>query len=278
LDFLVTDITILELDPQFGSPGLSIVITGHNFAAISGSDVVIKFDGTTIETLDTDSNGDISGTLVIPAKSTGNYQVEAEQQTYNIQVSETFRVGTILTILAPQTGPTGTMVTLTGIGFTPSGKWDAYFGDVSIFEDEDVSGDTTLSSFFYIPTVEAGEHTLTVVDLDEGIEIETDFNVTESTSLSFDPESAPVGFNISVEGMYFAESTGGWRSTREPTRLPQMRRGRSRPGGWSPTPSAWEAIPSTPPTTRASSPSSPSRSPPSSSPSHPTSRPTTEGK
>ena len=209
MDFLVTNITTIELEPQFGGPGLSIGITGHNFAARSGSDVVIKFDGTPIKTLDTNSNGDISGTILIPAKSTGYYQVEAEQTTYNIQTSETFRVGTILTILAPQTGPTGTRVTLTGIGFTPSGKWDAYFGDVTIFEDEDVSGDTTLSGLFYIPTVEAGEHTLTVVDLDADIQVEADFTVTESTSLSFDPESAPVGFNVTVEGMYFAESTGG---------------------------------------------------------------------
>ena len=208
MDFLVTDITTIELEPQFGGPGSSVGITGHNFAAISGSDVVIKFDGTTIETLDTDSNGDISGTLLIPAKSSGNYQVKAEQQTYNIQVSETFRVGAILTILAPQTGPTGTKVTLTGIGFTPSGKWDAFFEEVSIFEDEDVSGDTTLSGFFYVPTVEAGVHTLTVVDLDADLEVEVTFTVTESTSLSFDPESGPVGFNVTVEGMYFAESTG----------------------------------------------------------------------
>lgn len=209
MDFLVTNITTIELEPQFGGPGSSVGITGHNFAARSGSDVVIIFDGTPIETLDTNSNGDISGTIMIPAKSTGNYQVEAEQATYNIQVSETFRVGAIFTILAPQTGPTGTRVTLTGIGFTPSGNWDAFFGDVTIFEDEDVSGDTTLSGLFYIPTVEAGEHTLTVVDLDADIQVEADFTVTESTSLSFDPESAPVGFNVTVEGMYFAESTGG---------------------------------------------------------------------
>jgi hypothetical protein len=208
-DFLVKDITAIELEPQFGGPGSSVGITGHNFAAIPGSDVVIKFDGTIIETLDTNSNGDISGILLIPAKSSGNYQVEAEQQTYNIQTIETFRVGAILTILAPQTGPTGTRVTLTGIGFTPSGNWDAYFGNVTIFEDEAVSGDTTLSGFFYIPTVEVGEHTLTVVDLDADIDVETDFTVTETTSLSFDPELAPVGFNVTVEGMYFAESTGG---------------------------------------------------------------------
>jgi hypothetical protein len=208
MDFLVTNITTIELEHQFGGPGSSIGITGHNFAAISGSDVVIKFDGTPIETLDTNSNGDFSGIILIPAKSTGNYQVEAKQQTYNIQASESFRLGAIYVILAPKTGPTGTRVTLTGIGFTPSGMWDAYFGDVSIFEDEAVSGDTTLSGFFYIPTVEAGEHTVTVVDLDADIEVETDFTVTESTSLSLDPESAPVGFNITIEGMHFAESTG----------------------------------------------------------------------
>jgi hypothetical protein len=208
VDFLVTNITTIELEPQFGGPGSSIGITGHNFAAIPGSDVVIKFDGTTIETLDTNSNGDISGTLLIPAKSSGNYQVDAEQQAYNIQTSETFRVGAILTILAPQTGPTGTRVTLTGIGFTPGGTWDASLGGVSIFEDENVGGDTTLSGFFYIPTVGAGVHTLTVVDLDADIEVDTDFTVTETTSLSLDPESAPVGFNVTIEGMYFAESTG----------------------------------------------------------------------
>jgi hypothetical protein len=208
MDFLVTDITTIELEPQFGGPGSSIGITGHNFAAISGSDVVIKFDGTTIETLNTDSNGDISGTLSIPAKSNGNYQVEAKQSTFNIQVSETFRVGAILTILAPQTGPTGTKVTLTGIGFTPGGSWEAYLGNVSIFEGEDVSGDTTLSGLFYVPTVEAGEYTVTVVDLDEGIEVDTDFTVTESTSLSFEPESAPVGFNVTFDGGYFSESSG----------------------------------------------------------------------
>ncbi len=209
MDFLVTNITTIELEPQFGGPGSSVGITGHNFAAISGLGVAIKFDGTLIQTLFTDSNGDISGTIVIPAKVNGDYQVEAEQQTYNIQVSESFRVGSFLTILAPMTGPTGTRVTLTGIGFTPSGTWDASFGGVSVFDDEAVSGDTTLSGSFYIPTVEACEYTLTVVDLDADLEVEAAFTVTETTSLSFDPESGPVGFNVSVEGLYFAESTGG---------------------------------------------------------------------
>ncbi|UCH58068.1 MAG: hypothetical protein JSV18_04005 [Candidatus Bathyarchaeota archaeon] len=140
--------------------------------------------------------------------STGNYQVEAEQQSYNIEASETFRVGTILVILAPKVGPTGTRVTLTGVGFTPGGKWEAYLGEIAILKNKDVSGDTTLFGSFYVPTVEAGEYTVTVVDLDEGIEVETDFTVTETTSLSLNPVSAPIAFNITVVGTYFAESAG----------------------------------------------------------------------
>ena len=208
MDFLVTDITTIELEPQFGAPGSNARITGQNFAAISGLDVVIKFDGTPVKTLETNSKGEISGTIMIPAISTGNYQVKAEQQSYNIEASKTFRAGSILMLLAPMTGPTGTRVILTGMGFTPGGKWDAYLGDVLIFDGMTVSGDTTLSGFFYIPTVEQGEYTVTVVDLEEDIDVEIDFTVTESTSLSIHPASAPVGLNVTVEGMYFAESTG----------------------------------------------------------------------
>ncbi|GAH01928.1 unnamed protein product, partial [marine sediment metagenome] len=80
-DFLVTDITTIELETQFGAPGTNIGITGHNFAAISGLDVAIKFDGNLIKTLETNSKGEISGTIMIPAISSGNYQMKAEQQT-----------------------------------------------------------------------------------------------------------------------------------------------------------------------------------------------------
>jgi hypothetical protein len=94
--------------------------------------------------LDTNLNGDISGIITIPAVASGSYELKAEQQNYNIEVNETFRVGTIIVILAPKTGPSGTKVTLTGTGFTSGGKWDAYFGEILIFNNEDISGDTTL--------------------------------------------------------------------------------------------------------------------------------------
>lgn len=205
--FFVTGITTIELVPHFGGPGTIVGVIGYNFAAISNSDVVIKFDGDPVATLKTNSNGEISGVFIVPALSTGNYMVVAEQPSYNIDANEVFRLGTIIVIIAPMTGPTGTKVTLTGTGFTANGKWEAFLGDIPIFEEKDVASDTTLFGNFYVPIVEVGEHTIKVVDLDEDIFITTDFTVTHNTSLSFDPPSAPVGFNVSIEGMYFAESS-----------------------------------------------------------------------
>jgi hypothetical protein len=205
--FFVTGITTIELVPHFGGPGTIVGVIGYNFAAISNSDVVIKFDGDPVATLKTNSNGEISGVFIVPALSTGNYMVVAEQPSYNIDANEVFRLGTIIVIIAPMTGPTGTKVTLTGTGFTANGKWEAFLGDIPIFEEKDVASDTTLFGNFYVPIVEVGEHTIKVVDLEEDIFVTTDFTVTHNTSLSFDPSEAPVGFNVSIEGMYFAESS-----------------------------------------------------------------------
>ena len=205
IDFHVTELATIELDPQFGPPGSRVDVHGSHFAAISGSDVVIEISGTQ-KTLDTNSKGEISGSITIPAIPSGNYVVEATQDYYNIEASESFRVGTMIVLLEPETGPTGTRVALNGLGFTPGGDWEAYLDDVLIFEDEDVSGDTTISGTFYVPTIEEGTYTVTVVDTEEDIEVKADFTVTGTTELTFDPSSAPVGFNVSVEGLYFAES------------------------------------------------------------------------
>jgi DNA-directed RNA polymerase subunit RPC12/RpoP len=205
--FLVTAITTLELTPTFGGPGTIVGIVGYNFAEISDSEVVIKFDGDPVTTLETNSDGDISGVFLVPALSQGNYMVVAEQVSYNIEASKVFRLGTIVVILEPKTGPTGTKVTLTGIGFTADGEWEAFFGDIPIFEEMTVANDTTLFGNFYVPVANVEEYTITVVDLDEDVSVTMGFTVTDNTSLSFDPPSSPVGFNVTIEGMYFAESS-----------------------------------------------------------------------
>jgi hypothetical protein len=208
VDFLVTHITTIELEPKVGGPGKDIGIYGSNFAVFSASDVVIKFNGNPILTLEVNSTGEISGVFLVPALPNGIYIVEAEQANFNIVAIESFRVGTVFVISVPKTGPTGTMITLTGTGFTAGGKWEANLDDIPIFTNMDVGGDSTFSGTFYIPVIDIGEHSITVLDLEENFEIETDFTVTGRTSLTFDPPSALVDFNVTVEGVFFAESSG----------------------------------------------------------------------
>ena len=202
--FTVTGLTGIVLDPMFGPPGTSVSIEGSNFAP--STEVTISVGTTEVKTLQSNSNGEFSGSFGIPAIASGTYDVTAEQEDYNIEESRSFRVGTMVAILTPTTGPTGTEVALMGTGFTAGGEWNASMNGKTLFEDESVGGDTTLFGTFYVPTLEPGEYTVTITDVDEEIRVMKEFTVTDKTSITMEPIAAPVEYNVTIEGSYFAES------------------------------------------------------------------------
>lgn len=204
--FLVTGLAVITVDPMFGPPGTSVSIKGINFAPSRA--VAVSISGTGKKTFLTNSKGEFGGSYTIPAISSGTYDLTAEQVGFNVMDSRPFRVGTMVVILSPTNGPSGTHVALTGTGFTAGGDWNASMGGKVLFEDESVSGDTTLFGFFYVPTLEPGVYTVTVTDVNENIKVTKQFTVTEKTSINMDPVTAPVGFNVTIEGFYFAESDG----------------------------------------------------------------------
>jgi hypothetical protein len=66
---------------------------------------------------------------------------------------------------------------------------------------------------FYVPTLDPGTYTLAVLDIATEITVNTEFTVTDKTVITTDPIVAPNGFNVTIEGMYFAEAEdddGGW--------------------------------------------------------------------
>jgi hypothetical protein len=204
--FRVTELSEISLDPEFGPQGSSVSITGNKFAP--SSDVEISIDGSTVKTLRTNSNGHFDGTFRIPAISMGTYTVTAEQGAYNIDESQSFRIGTMIVILSSSSGPCGKKVTLSGTGFTPNGHWNASIDGVSLFEDETVSGDAYLFGTFYVPTLDPGTYTVTITDIDEGIMVKNQFMVTQRTSVTLEPSIFPAGSNVTLKGSYFAESDG----------------------------------------------------------------------
>jgi hypothetical protein len=213
-DFEVTGDAEVEMDPEYGLQGETIVLEGWNFTQISGEDVEVTIDGTDVDDYETDSDGEFDETFTVPAKTSGAYELRAEQADYNIYAEEDFRIGLMIVIVSPDDGPTGTLVTLTGAGFSENMSWNATFDGEELWEEEDVNAEGEIEEAgeipsFYVPTVEPGIYTITVLDIDTEIEVEVEFEVTESTYVTTDPEMAPNDYNVSIEGWYFMELEGG---------------------------------------------------------------------
>jgi len=228
-DFEVLGLAEIDVDPGYGVQGSKITIEGWNFTQISGEDLTLElweesnpgvsgYDTyvTDIDDYETGSNGEFTGTFTVPARSSKLYQLKAVMDDAQMLISDTkeFRIGSIIVILSPTSGPTGTEVILTGTGFTENMDWNATFGDLDLITDGEIDGDGNLEKngggipTFYVPTVDPGVYTIMVYDIDADIEVEVEYTVTDSTMVMFDPVVAPQDYNITISGKYFAAEDG----------------------------------------------------------------------
>jgi len=204
LDFEVLGEAEIKADPAYGVQGAKIHIDGYNFTQIDGEEVEIYIDTTYIKTFETDNDGTFSGTITIPAVASESYTLYAYQDDYEIEGSTGFRVGLMIVILTPESGPTGTVVTLTASGFTGSGEWNATLGDIVLYEDEQTDSDGTISEQFFVPTVDPGTYSVVVRDVDAEIDVTSSFTITHRAFIETDPMVAPNGYNVTITGKYFS--------------------------------------------------------------------------
>jgi hypothetical protein len=228
-DFEVLGLAEIEVDPGYGVQGSTINIQGWNFTQIGSEDLTLElweesnpgvsgYDTkvTDIDDYETGSNGEFSGTFTVPARSSKLYQLKAVMDDAQMLISATeeFRIGSVIVILSPTSGPTGTEVILTGTGFTENMDWNATFGDLDLITDGQIDADGNLEDnggnipTFYVPTVDPGVYVITVLDIDADIEVEVEFTVTDTTMVMFDPMVAPQDYNITISGKYFTQNAG----------------------------------------------------------------------
>ncbi|GAH60336.1 unnamed protein product, partial [marine sediment metagenome] len=124
-----------------------------------------------------------------------------------------FRIGTIMVLLSDDESVVGDKIVMTGNGFTDDGEWNATFGDVPIFSEEQASGTGLLrvgsdTPQFFVPQVQPGEYTILVWDVDAELTVETDFTVTNYTVLDFELLEAPNEFNVSIDSWNWPEVDG----------------------------------------------------------------------
>jgi len=208
----------ITITPDYGPQGATVAIEGVNFVNIRDEeiDVYLSTDDPTdaIKTFKTESDGSFSGTFRIPAVEDGDVEIVAtwdseydvDMDYYSISDDADFRIGSILVLLSDDSGPAGMEVILTGNGFSDMGSWNATFGDTEIFEDMTADGTLLGANTFYVPQVEVGVYDITVWDEESEIAVITEFEVTHATSFEMIPSTAPAGFNVTLEAMYWPEA------------------------------------------------------------------------
>ncbi|MBU0846438.1 hypothetical protein KKH23_04560 [Patescibacteria group bacterium] len=222
--FEITGLASISLSPEFGPQGSTTTVSGNNYQNIKDKKVDVTLtdtDGKHIADIKkgvkVGSDGSFEADITIPTENDGLYKIKVaaaadDDGDFNIDESKEFRIGTIMVLMSKDESVVGDKIVLTGNGFTKTGEWNATFGDITIFEEEQcdngllkMSGDTPE---FFVPQVQPGVYTILVWDVDAEITVETDFTVTEYTVLDFELVEAPHKFNVSIDGWNWPEVDG----------------------------------------------------------------------
>ena len=179
--FEVTRLPAITVNPTYGTPGATITVNGYNFTPIAGLDVDVilsLLDGTQVASLvtaTTMADGTWTNTFMTPAVPFQNYKIKAVDE-YGINATDGFKVGIVAMIINSTSGPAGTIVWLTGIGFA-DGEFDMRFGDIYEYITGTVVGEA-ISTTFVVPAVTPGVYDVVVNDTAD-IEVTTTFTVTD---------------------------------------------------------------------------------------------------
>jgi len=219
-DLEITDLASISVDPDFGPQGSSITVSGENFQNIKDKKVKIELTGPSTATIEAEvkleSDGSFEVDTTVPTENDDTYDIvvtalDDDDGDFYIEDDSEFRIGTIMVLLSKDESVVGDRIILTGNGFTASGEWNATFGDVTIFEEEQaVTGLLKVDSEtpqFFVPQLEPGVYTITVWDVEAEIMVETEFEITEYTVLDFELVDAPNEFNVSISGRNWPEVT-----------------------------------------------------------------------
>lgn len=119
----------ISINPATGNIGSTITVTGSGFTQSSA--MTIAYDGTTMLTFNSDSNGGFTKTFTVPTSVVGLHTISATDSKYNVAI-DTFTVTPNIKSITPTKGITGTPVTITGQGFAANSNLVVNFDGSSV--------------------------------------------------------------------------------------------------------------------------------------------------
>lgn len=193
----------IELDPDEGTVGTEVDITGIDFDG--SEDITVEFDDDDldIESGDdsTDSSGDFECTVIIPEGAAGEHTITVTDDT-GILAEATFTVEAEMTV-SPESAVPGDSITVYGTGFGDSVDVAIDF-DGSEVKTGDTDSDGSFTLSFKVPAKSAGSFEIVAED-DDGNEAEADFTITSIIQLS--KTAGNVGDTFTVSGSGFTPNS-----------------------------------------------------------------------
>ncbi len=193
----------IELDPDEGTVGTEVEITGTDFA--DSEDITVEFDGDDLDIASgddsTDSNGDFECTVIIPKASAGEHTITVTDDSDAV-AEATFTVESEMTV-SPESAAPGDSITVSATGFAASDDVAIDF-DGSEVKTGDTNSDGSFQLTFKVPFKAAGNYDIVAED-DDGNEAEVDFTITSIVQLS--KTAGNVGDTFTVSGSGFTPNS-----------------------------------------------------------------------
>ncbi|MDI9611298.1 MAG: hypothetical protein QFX36_08220 [Archaeoglobales archaeon] len=171
----------IRIDPVEGPVGTSVSVRGTNF--LLGSEVRIFWEDKVMSSAKTDSRGSFSASIKVPEVPCGYYKITAMDEVKNNAYS-TFRVTPKLTKLSTSKGVPGSVVNITGNGFSANSQVEVrlidLFNETQNLAIKSIQANEkgVIQVEFEIPNVPAGEYKIYALDSKTGLKTEyTKFTV-----------------------------------------------------------------------------------------------------
>ncbi|MFC1972440.1 IPT/TIG domain-containing protein [Chloroflexota bacterium] len=198
-------ITGIEPDSTQGNVGSEVEITGAGFS--SRDDIEVFYDGDEIDIesgdTETDRDGEFESTIVIPASTAGDHDIQVEIDRDEAEVE--FTVMPAVTF-SPASGNVGDQITVSGTGFGGNKDLTVYLNNVPVTSTSGTSRSDSDGSFgnlrFEVPAQGAGTYDIRVRDsANNSAAARTKFTIAGTVDMS--PTSGNVGTMVAASGTGF---------------------------------------------------------------------------
>ncbi len=217
---------VLTLGTTSGPPGIEVIITGYYFAPGKSGWVwfdtdndYVRDEGEPAMRVNTNSVGRLRASLIVPHVASGAYPIRADlPEGGYVDAWTTFTAAPVIN-LNPSSGSPGTLITVTGRGFTPGGEILVWFdtnkngnkdnGEPSTTVPSDSSGKIIAALTVPATGLSPEDYPVQAGLSATGALAKTNFTVKGAT-LSLSPNKGIPGTTVIVTGHRFPANTPGW--------------------------------------------------------------------